>query len=252
MIGPRVIPVLQIDSEGWLVKTTGYRSPRYLGDPINAVKIFNEKQVDELIIVDIDATRSGAEPAYALIEEIASEAFMPVAYGGGIQTLDQARRTISLGVEKVVMNTALFTAPEVVATIAAELGSQSVVASLDVRRDRSGILRTVYASATKESEESPEDAASRAVQLGVGEIVVSSIDREGSGIGYDLDAITRIASGVSVPVVSLGGAANVADFEMALSAGASAVAAGSRFVFFGRWNAVLITYPNPGEIALRT
>lgn len=248
MIGPRVIPVLQIDEGGWLVKTRQYRSPRYLGDPINAVKIFNEKQVDELVVVDIAASRSLSDPAYDILADIASEAFMPVAYGGGLRTVDQARRVVGLGIEKVIVNSALFAAPAAVESMAAELGSQSVVASIDFRRRHDGTLVAVAASGGRDENEQVDDLARRAVELGVGEIIVSAIDREGVRNGYDLEALRLVAGSVRVPVIALGGASDVDDFVAALGAGASAVAAGSQFVFYGRRDAVLITYPQPEVI----
>lgn len=250
MIAPRVIPVLQIDRDGWLVKTKGYRSPRYLGDPINAVKIFNEKQVDELVVVDIDASRSGTAPSYDLLEDIASEAFMPVAYGGGVRSLDNARRVIDLGIEKVVVNSCLATHPQNVERIAAELGSQSVIASVDIRRHPDGTPYATYASATKDTGLRAEVFTRRAVNMGVGEILASFVDREGLGTGYDLDALRRITGAVNVPVIAYGGARSMEHFREGLAHGASAVAAGSKFVFYGRNDAVLITYPEPEAIAM--
>lgn len=252
VIGPRVIPVLQIDEGGWLVKTRQYRSPRYLGDPINAVKIFNEKRVDELVVIDIAASRSGRDPAYDVLADIASEAFMPVAYGGGLRSVDQARRVVNLGIEKVIVNSALFNQPAAVKMMASELGSQSVVASIDVRRGGDGALITTSGSASRDESESAEALALRAVSMGAGEILVSATDREGTRAGYDLDAIRAISSAVRVPVIALGGSAGVDDFSGALDAGASAVAAGSQFVFYGRREAVLITYPEPGAIRALT
>ena len=249
VIAPRVIPVLQIDDGGWLVKTRQYQSPRYLGDPINAVKIFNEKQVDELVVVDIAASRSHRDPAYEVLADIASEAFMPVAYGGGLSSVAQARRVVNLGIEKVIVNSALFTAPEAVEAMAAALGSQSVVASIDVRRGVDGELVTTSASGTRREPEKAEALAVRAVSMGVGEILVSSTDREGMRGGYDLEAIRAIASAVRVPVIALGGADDIDDFGAALRSGASAVAAGSQFVFYGRREAVLITYPDPSVVS---
>jgi len=249
VIGPRVIPVLQIDEGGWLVKTRQYRSPRYLGDPINAVKIFNEKQVDELVVVDIAASRSHRDPAYDILADIASEAFMPVAYGGGLRSVDQARRVVNLGIEKVIVNSALFTEPAAVEKMAAELGSQSVVASIDVRRGADGALVALSDSGTRPQQGSIEDVARRAVALGAGEIILSSVDREGTREGYDLEAIRLVADAVRVPLVALGGSGALEDFAAAIAAGADAVAAGSQFVFYGRRDAVLITYPEPQAVA---
>lgn len=249
MIAPRVIPVLQIDDGGWLVKTRQYRSPRYLGDPINAVKIFNEKQVDELVVVDIAASRTRRDPAHEILADIASEAFMPVAYGGGLSSVDQARRVINLGIEKVIVNSALFTAPEAVEAMAAALGSQSVVASIDVRRDADGKLVTTSGSGRQSHPGAIGEVARRAVGLGAGEIILSAVDREGMREGYDLEAIRLVAEAVRVPLVALGGSGAFEDFEAAISAGADAVAAGSQFVFYGRRDAVLITYPEPSTVA---
>lgn len=248
MIGPRVIPVLQIDEGGWLVKTTRYQSPRYLGDPINAVKIFNEKQVDELVVIDLAASRARREPAYDLLSDIASEAFMPVAYGGGVRTPAQARAIVGLGMEKVIVNSALFREPNAVTAMASDLGSQSVVASLDIRRAQDGTLIALSDSGARTESDDIETLARRVVELGVGEIIVSSVDREGTRSGYDLDALRLVSNAVRVPVIALGGAAGDSHFAEAIAAGASAVAAGSRFVFYGRRDAVLITYPEPETI----
>lgn len=248
MIAPRVIPVLQIDHDGWLVKTQRYSSPRYLGDPINAVKIFNEKQVDELVVVDIDASRHGSAPSYSLLEDIASEAFMPVAYGGGVQSVDSAKRVIDLGIEKVILNTCLLTNPQAAERMAHELGSQSVTASVDVRRRPDGTPYATYASGTKDTGLSPEAFAKRVVDMGAGEIFASFVDREGSGSGYDLEALHSIAGAVTVPVIAHGGARSMQHFAEGLDQGASAVAAGSKFVFYGRKDAVLISYLAPEAI----
>jgi imidazole glycerol-phosphate synthase subunit HisF len=246
-ISTRVIPVLQI-SDGYLVKTTRFAKPRYVGDPINAVKIFNDKQVDELIICDIDASRGSSDLDFKFLESIASEAFMPVGYGGGIHSAADARRILEIGVEKIVMNSVLSTDPAVVAEIVASVGSQSVVASIDVKKNLRGRYIAFIQSARTSLGVDPVAFARDAVALGAGEIIVTSIDREGTGSGYDVELIRQVAVSVSVPVVALGGAATDADFVNALGAGASAVAAGSRFVFHGKHQAVLITYPAPSVI----
>jgi imidazole glycerol-phosphate synthase subunit HisF len=243
-IPPRVIPVLQI-SDGYLVKTTKFSRPRYVGDPINAVKIFNDKQVDELIICDIEATRRSASPDYDLLESIASEAFMPVGYGGGIRHVADAKRILEMGMEKVILNSVLRRDPGSVIEIASAVGSQSVVASIDVRKSRRGHYDACIESGRTSLRVGAERFAQEALSLGVGEIIVSSIDRDNTGFGYDTALIHRIARTVPVPVIALGGAATDADFAEALKAGASAVAAGGRFVFHGRHRAVLITYPSP-------
>lgn len=248
MIPPRVIPVLQIN-DGYLVKTTGFKHPRYLGDPINAVKIFNDKQVDELIVCDIGASKRGVDPDMAMLEAIASEAFMPVGFGGNVQLPSQAARIIDLGVEKVLLGSVIHRNPEAVREMVSIVGSQSIIASVDVRRDRSSDPRVYIGSGQHSIHIDPETHARNAIALGVGEILITSIDREGQSGGFDLETISRVAAAMQVPVVALGGAATDDHFRDALAAGASAVAAGSRFVFYGRLHAVLITYPSPTSVA---
>ena len=248
MIPPRVIPVLQL-SGGFLVKTTRFGQPMYVGDPINAVKIFNDKGADELILCDIDATAGRSPIDYGLLEDIASEAFMPVGYGGAVADADIARRVIGLGMEKVVVNTLFDRDPDRVDAIAAAIGSQSVVASVDVQRGLLGRRSARVAGGTAEAaQRDPVEFAKAAVAHGAGEVLVHSVDRDGAMSGYDLDAVRAIAEAVPVPVVALGGAGTDADFSEALRAGASAVAAGSRFIFHGKRRAVLITYPDQGVI----
>jgi cyclase len=245
---PRVIPVLSI-RDGYLVKTTKFGGSSYIGDPINAVKIFNDKQVDELMICDIDASRTGSQPDYELLESIASEAFMPVGYGGGLTNVDAAVRVLGLGLEKVILGTALKSNLPFVSALADAVGSQSVVASLDVKRSVLGKYNVHVLSGREPTGTDPAAWAVRAVEAGVGEIIVSSIDRDGTQSGYDLDLLRRVAVAVDVPVVALGGARSLGDFRRALEAGASAVAAGSMFVHHGKHRAVLITYPDSEQIA---
>lgn len=245
---PRVIPVLLV-SDGYLVKPIAFSGEKYIGDPINAVRIFNEKQVDELVICDIDATVKGTGVNYTLIEEIASEAFMPVGYGGGVNSAVDARRIVSIGIEKVVLNSIVDSRPEVVTEIAQALGSSSTVVSVDAKRRLLGGHDTFVKRGRKKTKLSPVEAALRAEALGAGEIIISSIDRESSLSGYDLGLVRSVADAVSVPVIALGGAASVNDLRAGLSEGASAVAAGSMFVLNGKHRAVLITYPSPADIA---
>jgi cyclase len=247
-VPPRLIPVLSI-RDGYLVKTTKFGRSEYIGDPINAVKIFNDKHVDELIICDIDASRTRAEPDYELLESIASEAFMPVGYGGGLTSVDAAVRVLGLGLEKVILGTVLKSDPSFVSELASAVGSQSIVASVDVRRSLLGKYSVHVLSGKEPTGMDPAVWSARAVAAGVGEIIVSSIDRDGTQSGYDLDLVSRVAGAVDVPVVALGGARGLADFREALGAGASAVAAGSLFVHHGKRRAVLITYPDAEEIA---
>ncbi|MGC5077821.1 AglZ/HisF2 family acetamidino modification protein [Agrococcus sp. DT81.2] len=244
---PRVIPVLLV-SDGYLVKPVRFSGDRYIGDPINAVRIFNEKQVDELMICDIDATVRGSGVNYTLIEEIASEAFMPVGYGGGVASAADAQRITGIGVEKVILNTAAFRSPHVVSEVSEALGSSSTVVSVDAKRKLAGGWETYASRARIKLGLTPSAAAAQAQAQGAGEILVSSIDREGTFSGYDLKLIRSVAESVSVPVLALGGAQSLSDFAAALEAGASAVAAGSAFVMTGKHRAVLINYPSPVDI----
>lgn len=244
---PRVIPVLLV-SDGYLVKPVKFRGEQYVGDPINAVRIFNEKRVDELVICDIDCSVKGLEPNYSLIEEISSEAFMPVAYGGGVTGAAEARRITEIGVEKVVLNTAAVRNPESVTEIADELGSSSTVVSIDAKRRLTGGWDTYGRRGKEKAGIAPAEAARRAQELGAGEILVNSIDRESTGDGFDTKLIEAVASNVTVPVIALGGAGAFEHFVAALDAGASAVAAGTMFVMNGRHRAVLISYPSPEQV----
>lgn len=245
---PRVIPVLLI-SGGYLVKPVAFRKPVYIGDPINAVKIFNEKEVDELVVLDIDASARGDGVNFELVESLASEAFMPVGYGGGVRSASDADRIIGAGIEKVVLGGSAFERPEVVTEISARVGSQGTVVSVDVKRKRlSGGYEVMIGNGKTRSRMDPLAYAERAVRLGAGELLLSSIDREGSRAGYDLDLIRSVAGEVSVPVVSLGGAGELSHLAQGLRAGASAVGAGTMFVQNGKHKAVLITYPSPGEL----
>jgi cyclase len=243
MFRTRVIPCLLLRGRG-LVKTRRFKEPVYVGDPVNAVRIFSEKEADELVVLDIDASRVGREPDYELVAEIAGECFMPMAYGGGIRTLDQVRRLIRSGVEKVVVNSAALESTRVITEAAEVFGSQAVVGAVDVKRTVLGRYRVVGKSATTESPWKPEDQVRRLVEAGAGEIFLNSVDRDGTMEGYDLDLIRSVTRHVSVPVVACGGAGTVEHLvEAVRDAGASAVAAGSMFVFQGRHRAVLIHYP---------
>jgi len=238
----RVIPALLL-REGGLVKTQKFGKHKYIGDPINAIRIFNEKEVDELIFLDIDATRKGREPDYDLIEGVAGECFMPLGYGGGIASVDQARRIFSAGVEKIVLQTSALTNPRLVTDIAERFGSQSVVVSIDVKRDWLGRHRLWSSATARVVSDDWLATMHRLVAAGAGEVLLNSVDRDGTQAGYDLCLIQAAAESVDVPLVALGGAGSLSDFAQAIEAGASAVAAGSFFVMQGTHRAVLITYP---------
>ncbi len=238
----RVIPVLLLHKNG-LYKTVKFAKPGYVGDPINAVKIFNEKEIDEIVVLDIDATAQNRGPNFEKISELASEAFIPLAYGGGITTMDQIQKLFFLGVEKIILNRSAFINPSLITEAAKRVGSQSVVASIDYKRNFFG-KEIVYTINGKESAKlHPVDYARKLVEYGAGEIILNSIDRDGTYDGYDLAMIEKISKAVPVPVVAVGGASDVTDFRKAIQSGASAVAAGSMFVYQRPHNAVLINYP---------
>ncbi len=244
---PRVIPVLLLKG-GLLHKPRQFKAPKYVGDPRVAVKIFNDKGADELALIDMTATVEAREPDYGLIEEIVTESFMPIAYGGGISRYEQAERILSLGVEKVILNTALVTQPDLSTRIANVFGAQSVIGCLDCARTFFGGSSTYVECGRRRTGLKPEDHARQIVERGVGEIIVQSIDREGMGTGYDTDLVRRVSQTVQVPVIALGGASAVSHFRDAVSAGAAAAAAGSMFVFNGPHRAVLITYPTDEQL----
>lgn len=247
MLKHRVIPCLLL-SNGGLVKTTKFAKPVYVGDPINAIRIFNDKEADELMVLDISASREGREPEYALIEQFAGECFMPLCYGGGIRTMEQARRLLSLGVEKVCLQTAAYRDPTIVTQIAERGGSQAVLVSVDVKRNWLGRPK-LFAAATGKTLDDPWIGRLQAlVDAGAGEVVLNAVDRDGTMTGMDLELIREASSSVGVPLIALGGAGSLGDIKDAVTAGASAVAAGAFFVFHGPHRAVLITYPPYDEL----
>ena len=240
---PRVIPCLLLKHSG-LVKTVKFKNPTYLGDPRNTVKIFNDKEVDELVLLDTTITLEKKKPNFDLIFEIVSEAFMPVAYGGGIRNLDDAKRILSLGVEKIVINSYAVEHPAFVTEAARQFGSSSVVVCIDVKKRLFGKSTVHIHSGRKSTPIDPVDHAIHMEQLGAGELIVNSIDRDGTMSGYDLEIIRMISSKVTIPVIACGGAGTVEHLGAAVKqAGASAVAAGSLFVFHGKHRAVLINFP---------
>lgn len=243
----RIIPILLLRGDG-LVKTVRFKDEKYVGDPINAVRLFNDLEVDELIFLDIDATAKGREPPFERIAEIASEAFMPICYGGGVTSFDQAHRLFKSGVEKVAVTSALVEKPELVREIADTFGEQAVVAGIDVKKDWLGKSRAMIRGGKTKTSFDPITLAKRAAELGAGEILLTSIDREGGYEGYDLDLVKAISAAVSIPVIAHGGAGALGDLRKAIDAGASAAAAGSIFVYKGPHKAVLINYPKQPEL----
>jgi imidazole glycerol-phosphate synthase subunit HisF len=246
MIETRVIPSLLL-LDGGLVKTVQFQDPNYLGDPVNIARLFNDKQVDELVLLDIGATVEGRAPSLETLQEMASECFMPLAYGGGIRTADEGKRILEVGVEKVIVNTAAVYNPRLVGALAAFAGSSSVVASLDVGTTGRGYEVFTHGG-RRATGRSPLECAIAMENEGAGELLLTSIDRDGTMDGYDLALIAEVTSGVGIPVVACGGARDLSDLVRAVEAGASAAAAGSMFVYQGRHRAVLITYPSREEL----
>jgi cyclase len=241
MLRPRISPCLLVH-KGGLVKTKQFASPTYVGDPINAVKIFNEKEADELIVLDIDATRDRVEPNFRLIAQFAVECRMPLCYGGGIKTVEHAKRITGLGVEKVAISSAAVENPALVPAIAEAIGSQSVVVVLDVKQGGGYDVWTHNGS--RRVGQSAEAAAAAMEQRGAGEIVVNSIDRDGLMKGYDLALAARMRAATRLPLTMLGGAGSLADIGAVIrTCGVIGASAGSLFVFKGAYRAVLINYP---------
>lgn len=238
MFENRVIPCLLMRGRGFY-KTLRFKNPTYLGDPLNILRIFNEKEVDEILILDI----SGAPPDISFLKEMASECFMPLGYGGGVRTLAQMASLFEAGFEKVSVNTLATDSPGLIEEAAARFGSQSIVLSLDVKRNLLGGYGVITYCGKKRTGKNPVEFAREMEALGVGEILLNSIDRDGTMQGYDLLLLSRVAEAVNIPVVACGGAGKIEDFGLAIKAGASAVAAGSMFVFQGPRRAVLINMP---------
>lgn len=242
MILPRVIPVLLLQNRG-LVKSVNFKDYKYIGDPINAVRIFNEKEVDELCLLDIEASKHRKEPDYKFIEEIGSEAFMPFAYGGGIINLDQAKRILKLGAEKLILNTILFSNINLVRDIANHVGSQSVVASIDIKKNMWGKY-TIYSHAMKKSMSIDISTfIAELLKAGIGELLINSVDLDGKMQGLDTVLIEQISQQINIPMITCGGVGNLEHIKRGISSGADAIAAGSMFVFHGKHKAVLINYP---------
>ena len=247
MLQTRVIPVLLI-KDGGLYKGVKFKKHKYVGDPINTVKIFNEKEVDELVLLDISVTIENKEIDFKLIKEIASEAFMPLAYGGGIKSIDDARKLFSLGIEKVILNSAAFEKPDLITELSNEFGSQSIVFCLDIKKDFFGNQRVYSNCGTRKIKGSPIEIAIKMEEKGIGEIIFNSINLEGTKKGYDLKLISELSNSLNIPLIALGGAGNINQMMEAKMAGAHGLAAGTIFVFQGPLDGVLITYLTKEEI----
>jgi len=248
MLRPRIIPCLLVKDKG-LVKTVNFRHPKYVGDPINAVRIFNEKEVDELMVLDIDASSNKQEPDYKMIEYLAAECRMPLCYGGGVTTVEQTKRIFGLGVEKIAISSAAVENHSIVSKMAEQVGNQSVVVVLDVKKRLLGDKYDVWTHNGKtNSGKNPVEFAEELEKLGVGEIVVNSIDNDGVMKGYDMNIVDKIRQVITVPMSVLGGAGSLKDIGQLINRhGIIGAAAGSLFVFKGVYKAVLINYPNHAE-----
>ena len=246
---PRVIPVLLLRNKG-LVKTVKFAEHKYIGDPVNAVKVFNEKDVDELCFLDIDASREGREPPFRYLEQIASECFMPLSYGGAVRSVEQIRKLIQSGIEKIIINTQALENPEFVRSACDTFGSSTIVGAMDVKKNFWGKYHIyVHTKRTMLAVE-PVEYAGTLQQLGVGEILVNSVDHDGMMNGYDINLVSRISQAIDVPLIACGGCGSIDDIHRVINeGGASAAAAGSFFVFHGKHRAVLITYPEYHQLS---
>lgn len=244
MLRPRIIPCLLVKDKG-LVKTVNFKNPKYVGDPINAVRIFNEKEVDELMVVDIDATADNREPDYKMIENLAAECRMPLCYGGGVKTVEQAQRIFSLGVEKIAISSAAVENTSLISDIAKVVGTQSVIVVIDVKKKLLGGYEVCTHNGKKKTGKDPVEFAKQVQKLGAGEIVINSIDNDGVMKGFDFTIIDKIRQAVTIPITVLGGAGSLDDISKVIEKyKIIGVSAGSLFVFKGVYKAVLINYPS--------
>lgn len=247
MLRTRIIPVLLLRNKG-LVKTVKFKEGKYIGDPINAVKIFNDKEVDELVLLDIDASKENRKPDFEAIKDIASEAFMPLAYGGGINELDDIKKLFAIGVEKVIINSAALQNLNLITQAAEIFGDQSIVVCIDVTKNFWGKYQ-IHAHANKKHQyQDVVEYAQLAEQAGAGEIILNHVDLDGTMAGYDLKLIEKVSQSIKVPLVACGGAGDIQDFKKGFDAGASALAAGSLFVYHGPHKAVLINFPTQQQL----
>jgi cyclase len=247
MLRTRVMPCLLLRGSG-LVKTVRFKDSKYIGDPINTVRIYNEKEVDELIVLDITATPESKPPPFEIIADVASECFMPLTYGGGVRNLDDIKKIFALGVEKVAVNTHAVENPEFIRQAAEMFGSQSILAAIDVKKTMLGKYRVCTSGVRNVTKIDPVEHARNLAHMGAGEILLTSVDRDGTFAGYDCKLIEQVTGAVTVPVIACGGAGKIEDFAHAKRAGASALAAGSMVVYQGPHRAVLVNFPSKHDL----
>lgn len=248
MLSTRVIPILLLSDKG-LVKTVQFKKPVYVGDPINAVKVFNDKEVDELILLDILASKKKSDPDYKIIEAIASECFMPVCYGGGITTTDQIKTILGMGIEKVSLNSQILKNSQLISEAASIFGSQSIVVSIDVKKKINGTRKVYSHLSGKTTLLDPVEFAKSIEKAGAGELLINSVDRDGTMSGFDITLMRSIVSNVNIPVIACGGGGELEHFNtVKKEADVAAIAAGSMFVFHGKHKAVLLNYPEQEEL----
>ncbi len=243
----RIIPVLLL-KDNVLYKTEKFKKPKYIGDPINAVKIFSEKESDEITFLDIDASKKNKEPNYSFIKDISSEAFMPFSYGGGIKNLFQAEKILNSGCEKLIINNSFLKNSDLAYTLIKEFGSSTVVCCVDVKKNFFGTYKIFSHVKKRIISESFDEYLIRCADIGFGEVIIQSVDNDGMRNGYDLNLVERTRKYLSCQLVSLGGAGQISDLKKIIKVGADAAAAGSFFSFHGKYKAVLISYPTYNEI----
>ena len=247
MLKNRVIPVLLIQDKG-LVKIIKFKNSSYVGDPINAIRIFNEKEVDELIVLDIDASKNNKEPDYDLISEFAGECFMPLCYGGGVKTLKQAQKIFSLGIEKICIQSSALEDIKFVKEMSRKFGSQSIVVSVDIKKNWTGKYCLYSSKDNKITKKSWSEQIDKSIKNGAGEIILNCVDRDGTLQGMDINLISNASQKIKVPFIAVGGVSSLNDIKLAIDNGANAVGAGAFFVYQGKHRAVLITYPKYSQL----
>jgi len=248
MLQTRIIPCLLLKDDS-LVKTVNFKKPAYIGDPVNTARIFNELEVDELTLLDISATSNKKKPNFKILAELANECFMPLAYGGGINDFEDAKKIFQIGIEKVIINSIAFSKPAFITELAEHFGNQAIVASIDVKKNMFGKYQVFSNSGTKKQKVDPVDWAQELEQLGAGEILLTAIHQEGTWMGFDINIIEKISNAVNIPVIANGGASSIEDIEKAVKQGnASAVSLGSMVVYQNKGMGVLVNFPDTEKL----